>query len=142
MTREQRKVWRYIGTALGIAFFFFAAYLVANDKPVSGTAIVAGIGIILLLFTNLEQIESFKGLGIEAKTRELKETISDAERILGELESVRGKVKALADDLRGLQESGERTKDELQQKLTELDARASEIEQIARSARTYALMGM
>lgn len=140
--REQSKIWKYIGTAFGIVFFLFAAWLLANDKPVSSAALGAGVGLVLLLFTNLERIESFKGLGIEAKTRELKESISDAERILGELEIVRGQVKTLADNLRKLQESEEKTKDGLQQKLTELEQRAGEIEETANRAQTYALMGL
>jgi hypothetical protein len=55
------------------------------EDHTSASVTLFGGGILLLLVANLGKLESFKGLGIEAKTREIKERIEEADKILGSL---------------------------------------------------------
>ncbi|NVD74558.1 hypothetical protein D0T25_30115 [Duganella sp. BJB488] len=45
----------------------------------------------------MDRIESFKGFGLEAKTRDLREAIDDAESTLARLEKMSDEVTSLAE---------------------------------------------
>jgi Tfp pilus assembly protein PilO len=79
---------------LAVTFFCVAIWLLIADKTASaGTS--AGFGTIILFLANLDRIESFKGFGLEAKTRDLREAITDAQSTLARLEEMKGNVASL-----------------------------------------------
>lgn len=55
-------------------------YLIKGDGPLAGAGI--GAGLVLLLASTIDRFESLKGLGMEAKTRELSKTLVHAELVL------------------------------------------------------------
>ena len=90
-------LWGGATGLLGLAMWLFA-----NDKTGSASA-SSGFGIVLLVFANLDRIESFKGFGMEAKTRELKKAIDDADSTLAKFEAMSAELRAQAESINVLQ---------------------------------------
>lgn len=90
---------------LAVAFFCLAMWLLIEDKT-SSAATSAGFGTIILFLANLDRIESFKGFGLEAKTRDLREAITDAQSTLARLEEMKGDVASLNDAVNTLSSDG------------------------------------
>lgn len=64
---------------LGVGTF----YMARADALLGGAGITAGL--VLLLAATIDRFESLKGLGMEAKTRELKRTIVEADAIVSKM---------------------------------------------------------
>jgi Tfp pilus assembly protein PilO len=82
--------------AFAITFFGLATWLLIADKTASA-ATSAGFGTIILFLANLDRIESFKGFGLEAKTRDLRNAISEADSAMERLEEIRADVTSLSE---------------------------------------------
>lgn len=65
-----------------------AGIILGIEEHASASATLFAGGALLLLFANMAKLESFKGLGIEAKTREIKESLAHADEILLNLRDV------------------------------------------------------
>lgn len=61
-----------------LAYLSLGGWLAYQDKVTAATLSVAA-ALLLLLLTNLDKLEHFKGLGIEAKMRQLDQRISEAD---------------------------------------------------------------
>lgn len=83
---------------LGLALLTLGGWLAYTDH-VSAAATCFTVGILVLLVANIDRVESFKGFGIEAKTRDLKQAISEAQRSKDDLEQLRQEVAALSEEL-------------------------------------------
>lgn len=71
----------------GLASLGFGLYFMANKElPLAVTAL--GAGLVLLLAATIDRFESLKGLGMEAKTRTLKETINQAQVAIDQLKDL------------------------------------------------------
>lgn len=71
-------------TFLGLALLCFGVWAVWKENlALAGTAL--GGGLVLLFAATIHRFESLKGLGMEAKTRELTETIHKAEGAVDQL---------------------------------------------------------
>lgn len=110
---------------LTLALISLGGWLAYVDRLGSAT-ICFTVGILMLLVANLDRIESFKGLGIEAKTRELKETISEAEQTNAELVKTREELATLAETL-------DTRIAELKQQMEDLEEKAEFAEAMAAS---------
>lgn len=74
-------------TILGLAVLGLGVWAIWKENlPVAGTAI--GAGVVLLFAATIERFESLKGLGMEAKTRELKKSIDQAEVLTEQLKEL------------------------------------------------------
>ncbi|WP_232372826.1 hypothetical protein [Xanthomonas hydrangeae] len=69
---------------LGVGVF---AAVRLDEKTTSALALL-GVGLALLFASTIERFESFKGLGIEAKQRQLRATLSQAEVILARVKEL------------------------------------------------------
>jgi len=84
------------------AFFGVAFWLFLTDKTATGIA-SAGVGAIVFFMANLDQIETFKGFGLEAKTRDIRQAIEDAESTIAQLEAMSDQIKSQSDSIMLLQ---------------------------------------
>lgn len=91
------------------AFFGVAIWLFVADKTTSGVA-SAGVGAIILFMANLDRIETFKGFGLEAKTRDLRQAIEDAESTMARLEAMAEQIKSQSDSIVAIQHLLDETK--------------------------------
>lgn len=66
---------------LGLVSILCGIYLSLQEKVSSATVCFGG-GILLLIFSSIKSFESFKGFGIEAKTRKLDDKIKEADDLL------------------------------------------------------------
>lgn len=74
-------------TILGLALLCFGVWAVWKENlGLAGTAL--GSGLVLLFAATIHRFESLKGLGMEAKTRKLDETIDKAELALDKLKEL------------------------------------------------------
>jgi hypothetical protein len=67
---------------LGVGIF----YMARADAVLGGAAVTAGL--ILLLASTIDRFESLKGLGMEAKTRELRRTLDEADVIMSKMKQL------------------------------------------------------
>jgi hypothetical protein len=104
----------------GAGLVWMGAGLAASDK-VAASATCFSVGLLLFLLANLDRIESFKGFGLEAKIRDLKLTMVEAERVIGELTKMRTEVKALAEELTAIETKIAVAKDELNRKIADVE---------------------
>ncbi|HXA47386.1 MAG TPA: hypothetical protein VNW52_07135 [Burkholderiaceae bacterium] len=98
--------------------------LVFGDK-VSASATCFTVAILLLLIAHIDRLESFKGFGIEAKTRALRETISEAE-------TMRNQIGTLTENLQSFKAEADATKLEMDSILASMK---SEVDRAKRMAR-------
>jgi ABC-type multidrug transport system fused ATPase/permease subunit len=94
---------------LAIVLFAVAIWLFLADKMASGSA-SAGFGAIILFIANLNQIETFKGFGIEAKTRDLRQAIEDAESTMAKLNAMADQIESQSNSIMVLQNMLDETK--------------------------------
>lgn len=95
--------------AVGSLIFCLAIWLLIADKTASA-ATSAGFGTIILFLANLDRIESFKGFGLEATTRDLREAITDAHNTLERIEEMKGGVATLNEAVNTLHAQLDETK--------------------------------
>jgi hypothetical protein len=93
---------RLVFSGAALSFFGLAAWLLFGGKTGSGTA-AAVVGAMVLCLANMDRIESIKGLGMEAKTRDLRQAIDDAQSTLAKLEAMSDQLKVQADSIEALQ---------------------------------------
>lgn len=71
----------------GTALYVIGVWLSITEKNAASLTCL-GFGTILFLFANLDQIDYFKGFGLEAKTRRLEQQINKADELLAQLKKL------------------------------------------------------
>jgi hypothetical protein len=115
-------VTKIVPLLFALIFFALTIWLLLSDKTISATASF-GFAVIVFILANLDRFESFKGFGVEAKTRDLRNAINDAESVLARLENMGKEVTELSDSV------------------TSLRGEIDETRSLARRARALAFMG-
>lgn len=94
---------------IAVVFYLVAIWLLLTDK--TGGATASGtIATIALLIANLDRLESIKGFGIEAKTRNLRSAIDDAESTMTKLDLLVNQLKEQEANIEALQHQLAETK--------------------------------
>lgn len=89
---EAKPSWllKTLSVVLGVLGFLFIAlglyFLVQGNSMAAATGV--GCGVVLLLLATVDRFEVIKGIGIEAKTRDLSRKIDDAEEILARIKEI------------------------------------------------------
>lgn len=100
---------KIVFSVTALVFFGVTLWLLVADKAASGS-VAAGVGAIVLCLANLDRIESIKGFGMEAKTRDLRQAIEEAEGTIAKLEAMSVQLKAQADSIEAMQSQLDETK--------------------------------
>ncbi|HEX5687384.1 MAG TPA: hypothetical protein VFY73_25490 [Ideonella sp.] len=72
-----------LGFAGAVNLISGTAYMVLGNATLGAAAVTAGL--VLLLASTVDRFETLKGLGIEAKTRELRKTIDEADAVVARM---------------------------------------------------------
>lgn len=104
-------------------FFFITAILFfIFDKIPAGLSCLT-LGLLLWLMANIWQLESFKGLGIEAKIRDLRDATDAADSTLIDLANLRQELSVLSDRLDNQSIDASKKIDEFDKKIAEMNGR-------------------
>ena len=121
-----RKILFVLLWIAAFSLIALGAWLAFGDK-VSASATCFTVAILLLLIAHIDQLESFKGFGIEAKTRELKETLSQAG-------AMNDQIKTLTENLQSHKTEADKINAELRGTLARVKDDADRAKRIARRA--------
>lgn len=96
---------RLLTLLTSIDLFILGAWLMYEDTTASASAAtVFTFSFLSLFMANLDSIKHFKGFGLEAKTRNLKQTIIEAEDTLKRLQDILNSLNSLSLEMSDLHE--------------------------------------